>query len=258
VVNNVETLANVPLILAHGPAWFRAVGTDASPGSILCTVSGDTARAGVAEIPLGTSLASALAHVGGGMPDGRRVKAVLSGVANPVLPGTRLDTPLTYEDMATAGTGLGAAGFLVFDDRRDMVRVAHAVSRFLYVESCGQCPACKFGTGEVTARLEQLVLEGGSEADVETIAARLRQVTDGNRCYLGTEEQRTVGSILAAFPEDVALALTGVRTDPVDPVSKIVDIVDGQAILDERQARKQPDWTYGDHIPEIFVRRRPG
>jgi hypothetical protein len=124
------------------------------------------------------------------------------------------------------------------------------------VESCGQCPACKFGTGEVTARLEQLILDGGTEGDVETIAARLRQVTDANRCYLGTEERRTVGSILAAFPEDVALALTGVRTEPVDPISKIVDIVDGLAIVDERQARKRPDWTYGDTVPEVFIRRR--
>jgi NADH-quinone oxidoreductase subunit F len=256
LVNNVETLANVPLILARGPAWFREIGTDESPGSLLCTVSGDTRRAGVAELPMGTALSAAIQHVGGGMPEGRRVKAVLSGVANPVVTGSQLDTPLTYEAMTAIGTGLGAAGLLVFDDRRDMVRVAHAVSRFLYVESCGQCPACKFGTGEVTARLEQLILDGGTEGDVETIAARLRQVTDANRCYLGTEERRTVGSILAAFPEDVALALTGVRTEPVDPISKIVDIVDGLAIVDERQARKRPDWTYGDTVPEVFIRRR--
>ncbi len=256
LVNNVETLANVAPILARGPVWFRSVGTDESPGTIICTVSGDTARAGFAEIPMGTPLSTAIDLIGGGMPDGRRVKAVLSGVANPVVSADQIDTPLTYEAMAAIGTGLGAAGFLVFDDRRDMVRVAHAVSRFLYVESCGQCPACKFGTGEVTARLEQLILDGGDEGDVETIAARLRQVTDANRCYLGTEEQRTVGSILAAFPEDVALALTGVHTEPVDAVSKIVEVVDDRAVMDERQARKRPDWTYGDTVPEVFVQPR--
>jgi NADH-quinone oxidoreductase subunit F len=257
LVNNVETLANVPLILAHGPEQFRRSGTDESPGTIICTVSGDTSRAGFAEVPMGTSLRTVIDHLGGGVADGRTIKAVLSGVANPVITAEHLDVPLTYEDMTAIGAGLGAAGFMVFDDRRDMVRVAHAVSRFLYVESCGQCPACKFGTGEVTARLEQLIVEGGSTQDIDTIAARLRNVTDGNRCYLGAQEQRTIASILAAFPEDVALNITGVSTDAVEPISKIVAIEDGVAVLDEAQPRKNPDWTYADQsVAQPVMRRR--
>jgi NADH-quinone oxidoreductase subunit F len=255
LVNNVETLANVPLILANGPDWYRQEGTPESPGTIICTVSGDTVRAGYAEVPLGTPLRAVLDTIGGGVPDGHQVKGVLSGVANPVVTAADLDVPLSYEGFTAMGTGLGAAGFLVFDDRRDMVRVAHAVSRFLYVESCGQCPACKFGTGEVTARLAHLILEGGTTQDIETIAARLRSVTDANRCYLGAEEQQTVSSLLAAYPEDVALNLTGVQTDPVPPISKIVDITDGIAVLDEKQAFKQPDWTYADTPVAEPVRR---
>jgi NADH-quinone oxidoreductase subunit F len=244
LVNNVETLANVPLILANGPEWYRRAGTAESPGTIICTVSGDTIRAGYAEVAMGTPLRAIVDEVGGGVAPDRSVKGVLSGVANPVVTSENLDVPLSYEGFTAIGSGLGAAGFLVFDDRRDMVRVAHAVSRFLYVESCGQCPACKFGTGEVTARLGQLIIEGGSPQDLETIAARLRSVTDANRCYLGAEEQQTVSSLLAAYPEDVALNLTGVQTDPVEPISKIVDIVDGVAVVDDKQAYKQPDWTY--------------
>ncbi len=259
LVNNVETLANVPVILAGGATEYRSLGTDESPGTIICTVSGDTLRAGVGELPLGTPLRAVIDELGGGPAPGRRIKAVLSGVANAVVTGDRLDIPVSYEGFAAAGSGLGAAGFLVFDDRRDMVRVAHSVSRFLYVESCGQCPACKFGTGEVTAHLERLLTEGGAPRDMETIAARLRTVTDANRCYLGTEEQVAVSSILASFPEDVALALTGVTTDEVDPVSKITGIADGVATMDERQARKQPDWTYAETaVAQPRSRRGPG
>lgn len=259
LVNNVETLAHVAAIVGNGARWFRELGTDESPGTIICTVCGDTDHAGFAEIPMGTPLIEAIERIGGGMPRGRSIKGVLSGVANPVLTADQVSTPLSYEAFAAIGSGLGAAGFLVFDDRRDMVRVAHAVSRFLYVESCGQCPACKFGTGEVTARLERLILDGGTTEDLDTIAARLRTVTDGNRCYLGRQEQVVVSSLLGAFPADVALALTGVHTDPVDPITSLVEIREGRAVWDRHQPCKRPDWTYAEAIPEIFVRpRRPG
>lgn len=258
LVNNVETLAHAAAIVANGAEWFRELGTDGSPGTIICTVCGDTNRAGFAEIPMGTPLSEAIEHIGGGMPAGRSIKGVLSGVANPVLTADQLSTPLSYEAFDAIGSGLGAAGFMVFDDRRDMVRVAHAVSRFLYVESCGQCPACKFGTGEVTARLEQLIVEGGSPEDLDTIAARLRTVTDANRCYLGRQEQVVVSSLLSAFPADAALALTGVHTDPIAPVTQLLEIRGGRAVWDSHQPCKRPDWTYAETIPEIFVRpRRP-
>ncbi|MDQ1503983.1 MAG: hypothetical protein QOD57_1710, partial [Actinomycetota bacterium] len=141
LVNNAETMANVPGILAQGAAWFREVGTAESPGTIVCTVSGGGRRAGVAEFAMGTPLAEVIETIGG--PGGPPVKAVLSGVANPFLPGDRLDTPVTYEDMQAAGTGLGAAGFLVFSDGDDLAAVAAGVARFLAVESCGQCTPCK-------------------------------------------------------------------------------------------------------------------
>ena len=155
-MTNVETLANVPLILARGADWYRSVGTAESPGTVIATVVGDVQRAGVAEFELGTPLSEVLVSIGGGVRDGRTFKAALSGVANPVLTAAHVDTPLSYEGMAAIGSGLGACGFIVYDDTADMVAVARMVSRFLYVESCGQCPACKFGTGEVTAYLERI------------------------------------------------------------------------------------------------------
>ncbi|HVW35245.1 MAG TPA: hypothetical protein VHL53_22115, partial [Acidimicrobiia bacterium] len=140
LVNNAETVANVPAILAEGAGWFRQAGTDGSPGTIVCTVTGGGRRAGVAEFEMGTPLAEVIETIGG---PGAPVTAVLSGVANPFLPAALLDTPLTYEAMRAAGAGLGAAGFIVYDDTTDLVAVAAGVSRFLAVESCGQCRHCK-------------------------------------------------------------------------------------------------------------------
>jgi NADH:ubiquinone oxidoreductase subunit F (NADH-binding) len=246
LVNNVETLANVVPILGHGADWYRGMGTAESPGVALCTVVGDVQHAGVAEIELGTPLREVIDRVGGGSRSGRTIKAVLSGVANGVITAQNLDAPMSYEGLATVDSGLGSVGFIVYDDTADMVAVARAVSRFLYVESCGQCPACKFGTGEVTAYLDRIAAGEGTDHDIEVIGARLDIVTDANRCFLGAQEQLVMGSLLRHFPEEFAAHLEGAEPAPEVPVPKLVDIRDGVAIYDERQARKRPDWTYAD------------
>ena len=245
LVNNVETLANVAHILARGPEWFRGTGTEESPGTMVCAVVGDVVRPGYAEVELGTPLGEVIEAVGGGVGPGRRVRAVFSGVANGVLTADDLHAPVSFEGLAAVGGGLGSGGFIVYDDTADMVAVARRFSRFLHVESCGQCPACKFGTGEITAYLDRLDGGVGSEIDVETIGARLLTVTDGNRCYLPVEEQDLISSVLRRFPDDFAAALErGPTTDRAYPVPKVVDLEGGVATYDERQERKRPDWTY--------------
>ncbi len=244
LVTNVETLANVPLILARGSDWYRSVGTSESPGTVIATVVGDVQRAGVAEIELGTPLSEVIVGIGGGVRPGRRFKAALSGVANPVITAADVDAPLAYETMQAIGSGMGACGFIVYDDTADMVAVARMVSRFLYVESCGQCPACKFGTGEVTAYLENIAAGTGDEHDIELIGARLLTVTDANRCYLGTQEQRVISSLLRAFPEDFVAHLEGAAPALLLPVPKLVSLDDGVATYDPRQGLKLPDWTF--------------
>jgi NADH:ubiquinone oxidoreductase subunit F (NADH-binding) len=247
VVNNVETLATVAQVLARGPEWHRSLGTDRSPGFVVATVVGDVVRPGVGEVELGTPLREVIERVGGGLPAGRTVKAVLPGVANPVITAERLDAPCSYEGLEAAGSGMGAAGFLVLDDRASMLEVARVVSRFLAVESCGQCPACKLGCGAVTEGLDLLATGEALPEDVETIAYRLRTCTDGNRCYLPVQEQRVVGSVVTAFADEVNLALDG---SPLPSrgfvLPKLVDLADGRATYDERQALKRPDWTYPD------------
>ena len=123
LVNNVETLATAAHILAKGASWFRSMGTAGSPGTVIVTIVGDVVRSQVLEVELGTPLSRVLEACGGPKP-GRRLVAALSGVSNPVLAAAGFDTPLTYEDMEARGTGLGAAGFVVYDDAADMASVA--------------------------------------------------------------------------------------------------------------------------------------
>jgi NADH-quinone oxidoreductase subunit F len=246
LVNNCETLCNVPWILSRGPGWFRSMGTEESPGTVVATIVGDVSRPGYGEVEMGTPLRQVIDEVGGGLRPERAFKGALSGVSNPVLTADRVDAPLSYEGMAAARTGLGAAGFAVYDDTACMVSVAHHISRFLWVESCGQCPPCKLGTGEITERLAAIDECRGGDDDIEAIGGRLPKVTDGNRCYLPVEEQVVISSLMRAFPEEFLAHVDG-RCDHQRSglgVPKIADLADGVVTYDEKQARKNPDWTY--------------
>jgi NADH:ubiquinone oxidoreductase subunit F (NADH-binding) len=246
LVNNVETLSNVPHILAHGAEWFRSMGTQQSPGTIVVTVVGDVVAPDVGEVELGAPLGAVIDAVGSGVAPGRSVKAVFSGVANPVVTAAHLDTPISYEAFQAIGSGLGAAGFIVYDDTACMVDTAYRFSRFLAVESCGQCPPCKIGSGEITSRLARIEAGVGSVDDLDAIRAWLARVTDGNRCYLPVEERLVVGSILDAFAAEFAQHIDEQRCPLPDrrTLPKLVDLRDGHATYDESFWRKRPDWTY--------------
>jgi NADH:ubiquinone oxidoreductase subunit F (NADH-binding) len=246
LVNNVETLSNVPHILARGADWFRSFGTQESPGTIVATVVGDVVAPDVGEIELGTPLGAVIDAVGSGMPSGRRVKAVLSGVANPVVTADQLSTPVSYEGFAAIGSGMGSAGFIVYDDTACMVGVAHRLSHFLAIESCGQCPPCKTGSMEITARLARIESGGGDADDIGVINGWLERVTDGNRCYLAVEERLLVSSVLRAFAEEFVEHIEqGHCPRPTPrPIPKLVDLDDGVATYDRTYWRKRPDWTY--------------
>ena len=246
LVNNVETLANVPHILALGADWFRSMGTQASPGTIVATVVGDVVAPDVGEVELGTSLRTVIDAVGSGLPAGRDVKAVFSGVANPVVTAAQLDVTVSYEGFESIGSGMGAAGFIVYDDTTCMVDAAYRLSRFLSIESCGQCPPCKIGSGEITRHLEQLETGGGGEDDLRLIVHWLERVTDGRRCYLAVEEQQMVNSVLQAFPEEFVehVELGRCPRPRRLPIPKLTDLANGFATYDEAFWRKRPDWTF--------------
>jgi NADH-quinone oxidoreductase subunit F len=245
LAGNVETFANLPGIVRFGADWFRELGTPESPGTVVCTVSGDTECAGVAEVALGTPLREVIERIGGGVRPGREIAAVMSGVANPLLPQSALDTPVTYDDLRAAGGGLGAAGFIVFDDTTDLVAVAAGVARFLAVESCGQCRHCKDDGLRLADLLAKLAASDATERDVDQIGGLLDVVAEGARCNLATQQQVVIGSVLQQFPAVVS-AHVGASDGAREPVfvAEIADLADGRAVLQEAQRTKQPDWTH--------------
>jgi NADH-quinone oxidoreductase subunit F len=247
VVNNVETLANVPHIVRNGADWLRSVGTEGSPGTMVFTLSGDVRNPGLYELPLGSTLRDLIYAVGGGTPEGRSLKAIFPGASNTVLLPEQLDTPMDFDSLRAVGSGLGSAGFIVFDDSICIVRATLAYSRFLYVESCAQCPACKHGTGQITHLLEAMDRGAGSEVDLETVLARCLTVTDGQRCALPTGESLLVQSAVRVFgAEFVEHARTGCPSGRDVQMAKFVDFDEkaGRFVYDERYRLKQPDWTY--------------
>ena len=255
VVNNAETFAHAALVVRNGAAWYRATGTTESPGPTIVTITGDVRRPAVAEVPLGIPLGELIEGLSGGARPGRSIKAVLSGVANAALTAGALDAPVTYEGLASAGGGLGSAGFIVYDDTRNMVDVAYQVARFLHVESCGQCNSCKLGTHDIALVLEHLVAGAASPRDpVSSLRRYLAGVTDSARCFLPTQAQVLVASLLDRFPDDLADRLAGGGGDVEAPLPRIVDLRDGVLELAAGPPYKQPDWTLAD-VPVRLTRR---
>jgi NADH:ubiquinone oxidoreductase subunit F (NADH-binding) len=210
----------------------------------VCTITGAVARSGVAEIAMGTTLRQAIDLIGGGPEAGRSIGAVLVGVSSAALTGEQLDTALTYETMAAAGSGLGSAGFVVIADDSDVVGVAAGVSHFLAVESCGQCTACKQDGLTISALLGRLAGGDASVHDLETIDARLETITDGARCSLASQHRTVVGGLMHAFapwfrahlePESAPVAMTF--------IAEMLSLDDDVAMLDSSFVDKQPDWT---------------
>jgi NADH:ubiquinone oxidoreductase subunit F (NADH-binding) len=248
LVDNVETLAHVALIFQHGVDWFRSLGTPDSPGTFVCTVSGATQRAGVGELAMGTTLREAIDLIGGGVTAGHSISAVLQGVSARVISGAQLDTPCTWEDMQAIGSGLGASAFIVFDERSDPVTIAAAVSRFLAVESCGQCTPCKQDGMAISDALTRLCEGRAEPRDLATIRGRLVTVADSARCSLATQHQDVVGSIFDAHTEAFERRGRGEGTTAdIALVLPFLDVDNGVVTADAEQPAKQPDWTFSEH-----------
>ena len=200
VINNVETIANIPYIVRNGVEWFRQFGTEKSPGFKLMAVSGHVNRPGIYEAPLGITMRELIEHAGG-MREGRRVKFWLPGGSSvPMLTEEHLDLQLTYEDMAAAGTMLGTGTPMVFDETTSVVK---AVARWLHFykhESCGKCTPCREGTFWVTAILKRLEKGQGQDGDLELLGDLCRQMAGRTFCALGDAAATPFPAAFKRFP----------------------------------------------------------
>lgn len=203
VVNNVETLTNVPWILNEGAEAFRAIGTEQSAGTKVFCVSGHVPRPGNYELPLGTPFRELLVDHAGCDPD--NIKAILpSGGSGPIVPGTDevLDTPLSYEAMQGLGTILGSASIIVMDNSVDMTWVASKVTKFFRHESCGKCTPCREGTYWLDKVLDRILEGEGRPEDVQLIDNVAKNMAGTTLCALGDFAANPIIHTISNFPDD--------------------------------------------------------
>ena len=203
LVNNVETLSNIPHILRNGADWFGQVGTEKNPGTMLFSLSGAVNRPGVYELPLGTPLRSLIEGCGGGIPEGRGIKAVFPGGPSFAMVGPdQLDLPMDFDSLKKAGTGLGSAGVIVVDDATCMVEQTLNLSQFFEVESCGQCPPCRIGTGELASLVAKIEKGEGTQKDLDQMLQVCGFVKGTGFCTLVTGASILVQHSLRLFRDE--------------------------------------------------------
>jgi NADH-quinone oxidoreductase subunit F len=205
VVNNVETLTNVPWIMLHGVEEYKKIGTEGSTGTKVFCLSGHVEKPGNYELPLGTTMRELIYNYGGGIKGGKNIKAILpSGGSGPILPATDavLDTKLTYEDMAKIGSILGSASIIVMDETVDMTWVASKVIKFFKHESCGKCTPCREGTYWLDKVLDRIMSGNAKESDIDLIANVAKNMAGVTLCALGDFAANPVIHTIKNFPDD--------------------------------------------------------
>jgi NADH-quinone oxidoreductase subunit F len=203
LINNVETLCNVPGIVENGADWFKAVGTEKSTGTKLVSVSGNVRRPGNYEIPLGMRAGDIVYGLAGGPPEGRRVKCWFPGGSSaPVLLEEDLDLDYDFETMAEAGSMLGSGAIIVVDDSVPIVGLALRLAEFYRHESCGKCTPCREGTNWTVKMLERIDNGEATPADLDTMADVQTNIMGNCLCVLGDSMAMPVGSMIEKFRDE--------------------------------------------------------
>jgi len=204
LINNVETLSNVPHIVGKGAEWFRGFGTEQSPGTKVVSVSGCVTRPGNFEVELGIPTRELICDLAGGPPAGREVKAFYPGGSSaPVLTAEEgLDLPYSFEDMAAAGSMLGSGSIIVADDTVSIPHMALRTARFYHHESCGKCTPCREGTNWTVKMLDRVVRGEATPMDLDIVASVQENIIGHCLCVLGDSMAMPIGSMVRKFREE--------------------------------------------------------
>ncbi len=205
VVNNVETLTNLPMILAHGSDWYKSIGTPDSAGVKVFSLSGRVRKPGNYELPLGTTFRQLIYEHGGGILDGRPVKAIMPAGASSsfiVVDDKVLDTPMDYATVRTLGADLGSASVIVIDDTVPLEWIIQKTIHFFKHESCGKCTPCREGTYWMMHLIDRIHADGHSAADVDLLLNVARQMQNKCLCPLGEFSTMAVVTAIERFPQD--------------------------------------------------------
>ncbi len=208
VINNVETLATVPQILARGAEWFRDRGLSQDGGTRLFGVSGAVRYPGVFELPIGTSLRAIIEISAGGPPEGRSIKAVVpGGLSAPVLRPEELDVAMDFDSLAKAGSMLGSAGIIVVSDETPILDVLLVTARFYAHESCGKCTPCRIGTSWILKVVERLKRSGGGPDDLDLIVRLADGIRGKTLCPLGDGAALPIRALVSKFRGELEQAV---------------------------------------------------
>lgn len=203
VLNNVETYANIPQIILNGGEWYRSLGTEKSTGTKVFALSGAINNIGLIEVPMGIPLRNIIYDIGGGIPKGRKFKAVqLGGPSGGCIPEHLLDTPVTYEDIVRTGAIVGSGGMVVMNDLNCMVSVAKFFLEFTTDESCGKCPPCRIGTTVMLDLLTNITEGRGREGDMELLEDISRDIIATSLCGLGQTAPNPVLTTIKYFRDE--------------------------------------------------------
>ncbi len=203
LINNVETLANIPAIVNRGGAWYSGIGTPGSKGTKVFALAGRVVNTGLIEVPMGIPLRDIIFRIGGGIPQGRRFKAVLTGgPSGGCIPEELLDMPVDYESLAKAGSIMGSGGMIVLDETACMVDVAKFFIDFCRSESCGKCVPCRVGTAQIHGLLSKIAAGAAEMADLVQLEELCELVKHTSLCGLGQTAPNPVISTLRYFREE--------------------------------------------------------
>ena len=202
-VNNVETLANVPVIILKGAEWFSSIGTETSKGTKVFALAGKINNVGLIEVPMGTTLREVIFEIGGGIKDGKKFKAVQTGgPSGGCLTEKHLDTPIDYENLVANGSMMGSGGMIVMDEDDCMVSIARFYLEFTVEESCGKCAPCRIGNKRLHELLQRICEGKGEESDLVRLRNLGEVIKDTSLCGLGQSSPNPVLSTMENFPEE--------------------------------------------------------
>ena len=228
VLNNVETYANVPMIISRGAQWYRSIGTPSSPGTKAFALTGNVVNTGLIEVPMGITLREVIFDIGGGIRNGKKFKAVqIGGPSGGCLVESQLDSPMDFDSLTKIGAMIGSGGLVVMDEDTCMVEVARFFMSFTQRESCGKCVPCREGTRRMLEILERIVAGNGSLSDLDELEELADMISNTALCGLGKSAAKPVVSTLRAFRSEYEAHIvdktcpshvcTSLRTFHIDP-----------------------------------------
>ncbi len=203
ILNNVETYANIPVIINNGADWFNTIGTEKSKGTKVFALGGKINNTGLVEIPMGTTLREIVEEIGGGVPNGKKFKAAQTGgPSGGCIPASLIDTPIDYDSLISIGSMMGSGGLIVMDEDNCMVDIAKFFLEFTVDESCGKCTPCRIGTKRLLEILEKITKGNGTLEDLDRLELLCHSIKNASLCGLGQTAPNPVLSTLRYFRDE--------------------------------------------------------